>query len=639
MKPIFAVVAAALIAACASQGPRRADMPLLSEAESRIAANDFSGASHIYRQLVEESDSPDYYRLLAADAELRGGDSRAADTLLGAVNADELATPDWYRYVLLRSRMDLNKGRARDAMARLDSLNYQRLDPELAKHYHTLRASAFNQMGNMLESARERVYLGELLTNSKAVKANNEGIYDALNRLPDRALADLQPPAPDVLGGWMALAQIMRGPKPQRETAIRTWRSQYLNHPADGSFLEGLLSPPSASAKTNATAKPVPVVAEAARAEPLESPSSESEQAASQPAGAFNGGTVGVLLPLSGSFGPAGQAVKAGIEAARGVDLSPEKPALEFADTNGADIVALYRRLADRGATYVIGPLIKEDIAMIAKSTEITVPVLALNQNLEVNNDRIFQFGLTPEQEVEQSAGSAWFDGKHTAVVLAPASAFGQRMINHFSTYWRKLGGVVLAVKTYTAGGDDFSMPTKSLLAAAAAGGNSADFVFLIADTRDGSLLKPYLEAQQNYRSIPIYATSHIFNGRIDVPQNPDLSGVVFCDIPWFLSSSDEGSLSGSALRSTVDQTPENYRRLIAMGLDAYRLLPKLSMLSESSENRFDGSTGVLTVDDGHRIQRQLQCAQFSGGGIQTRGIAPMLKASGAGQASGASEQ
>jgi outer membrane PBP1 activator LpoA protein len=619
MKRFFLLAAAVLVASCASQGPRRADMPLISEAESRIAQNDFAGASQVYQRLIEESSSPDYYRLLAADTELRAGNGRAAQALLGAINADELATPDWYRFILLRSRIDLNRGNAREALSRLDNLNYQRLEPEQAIQYHTLRASALNQLGNMLESARERVALGELSTSPAAIEANNDAIYDALNRLPDRALAELQPPPPSVLGGWMNLTQILRAPAAQRESAIRNWQSRNLGHPADGPFLDKFLP------KTNKARK---VEQPVERLEPAEAVSEPlpSETGSANTNGMTKSNTVGVLVPLSGTYGKAGQAIRAGLEAARAADTDPAKPELTIIDTNGADVGALYSQLVQKGVRQVVGPLTKDDLAAVSKTVNADVPVLALNQNPDVNHESIFQFGLTPEQDVEQSAGSAWFDGKQSALVLAPASAFGQRMINHFSEYWRSLGGRVITVKTYAAGGNDFSRPVKEAVESAMAAGNTADFVFLVADPRDGSLLKPYLEAQPNYRGIPIYATSLIFNGQAGVPQNPDLSGIIFCDIPWLLQSGEGGPLSSEALRATVEQIPDSYRRLVAMGLDAYRLLPELAQLKSSSQHRVNGSTGVLTIEAGNRVQRQLQCAQFESGGIQPRGIAPLLK-------------
>jgi len=614
MKRLVICAAVLLLSACVSQGPRQADMPLISTAEQRIATKDYAGAAQIYQQLSEESDAPDYYRLEAADAELRDGNGRAAQALLSAINPGELRNPDYLRYVLLRARIDLNQGRAHEAMTRLDEIAYQRLDPPLMAHYHTLRASGYNQLGNMLESARERVELGYLLSNGEAIEANNGAIYDALQRLPDRTLAELQPAPPDVLGGWMALTEILRRPPAGRPEAVRSWRARFLGHPADGPFLDKLLASPD---KAKGQHRPEPA---SARPAPQVTPLAPAAPAA--------GKVIGVMLPLTGPYSAAGQAVKAGLEAAAAADSNPAKPQLRYADTQGGDPAVVYRSLTGAGAELVIGPLVKEELTALAKSAELMVPVLALNQVKEVQSASIYQFGLAPEQEVEQSAGSAWFDGRQSALMLAPATAFGQRMIQHFSGYWRSLGGAVVAIKTYKAGGDDFSGPVRELLASAPGGGKAADFVFLIADARDGSLLRSYLEAQQTTASpaLPIYATSQVYNGRPDVSQNPDLNGIAFCDIPWLLGDDDSGPLSRQGLQQTLDRTPENYRRLIPMGMDAYRLIPELPRLQSASDHRFNGATGVLTLSRDNRLRRQLNCAQFNAGNLQLRGLAPILQ-------------
>src|SRR5690606_19420321 len=126
------------------------------------------------------------------------------------INPRRLDPVDGYDYTLLQSRLDLNVGRAREALTKLDSLPPDRLESSQMVNYHALRASAYNQLGNMLESARERVKLGELLTHPDAVQKNNEAIYDALARIPEKALTAMQPPPPDILGGWMNLTQIVK---------------------------------------------------------------------------------------------------------------------------------------------------------------------------------------------------------------------------------------------------------------------------------------------------------------------------------------------------------------------------------------------------------------------------------------------
>jgi hypothetical protein len=603
-----------MLSGCARQAVREADAPLVAEAESRLSSADYKGASRVYQELAERSGEPDYYRLLAADAELRAGNGRAAQALLDGVNPGELETVDQHRYTLLKSRLDLNQGRAREAMASLDALNPQQLQPAFLAHYHTLRASAYNQLGNMLESARERVFLGKLLDHPEAIQKNNEAIYDALNRLSVKALAGLQPPPPDTLGGWMALVGILKtSPAKNRTQALQAWRAEFPGHPADGAFLQTFLQKSDKGVKITPL-KPAPEFA---------APTTDQPQPAPTPA---SGKFIGVMLPLTGTYAPAAQAIRSGMIAAYYADADASKPALRFVDTQTADVYALYRQLAGEGAEFVVGPLIKDELVALAKGGDLSVPVLALNQTRDVERQNLYQFGLTPEQEVEQSSGSAWFDGRQNALLLAPASAFGQRMINHFTGYWKSLGGRVLAIKTYRPGGDDFSTPVRDLLAAVAGGqapAPSADFVFLIADARDARLLRPQLESQQA-APIPVYATSHVFSGQPD--QDQDLSGVIFCDIPWLLNSGDGGSLSRQSLQAIVQQTPENYLRLIAMGIDAYNLIPQLEQLKASPQNRYPGATGALALQAGNRIQRQLHCAQFDGGTIQPRGIAPLLE-------------
>ena len=626
-KRLLPLTFALILAGCASTSTKHRDGPLFLEATDRFRNGDFAGASQIYQRLAEQSNDADYYRLLAADAELRSGNDRAARALLGAVNTEELDEGDQLRYALLRSRLDLNLGKAREAMARLNSIDEQRLTAPLRANYHILRASAYNQLGNMLECARERVYYGQLINNPEAVQKNNEGIYDAINRLPHAVLTGMQPSTPGTLGGWMALVIALRGPEANRAQLVQAWRANYPGHPANGPFVESFLNKkPKAVEITplkSAEAAPAPAI-------PTPPPPvAPTQPPAVAPAAAPTAATgfLGIMLPLTGQYAVAAQAMKAGLSAAWTADANPGKPELRFVDTQGGDIGAIYQKLATEGAKFVIGPLTKEEVSGLGKLAELPVPVLALNQSPDaIPREALYQFALTPEQEVEQAASLAWFDGHQDALLLAPASAFGQRMINHFSAYWKSLGGKISNTKTYQPGAADYSDTARQLLANLA-GGDAASqpaFIFLIADSRDGRLLNPHIQ-NQAAGHIPVYATSLIFNGQPGAPQNQDLSGVTFCDSPWLLDN-DSGPLSRQALQATAQQTPELYLRLLPMGIDAYRLIPELNQLKASGLNRYNGASGVLTVKAGNRIQRQLHCAQFEGAALQQRGIAPTLQ-------------
>lgn len=645
-KRLLTLALALALSGCASHvSNSHREAPLITEADGRFRNGDFEGASQVYQRLAEQSEDSDYYRLLAADAELRAGNDRAAKALLSAVNPEDLEESDQQRYALLRARIDLNQGKAREAMARLDKVNYQKMTSSMRAHYHTLRASGFNQLGNMVESARERVYFGQLTSNPEALQKNNEAIYDSLNHIPDETLATLQSKTQGTLGGWMAFVLASHAPQDKKAAAIDVWRTKYPGHPANGSFAAGFM----AYKPKNVEVTPLkPVEPPPAVAQPVITPATPPTQAVTPPAAAevasstqpapaattaapSSNGFIGVMLPLTGQFSTASQAVRTGLMAAWGADTSSSKPELKFVDTTGGDIPAIYQKFVSEGAKQVIGPLTKEEVANLGRLGQIQVPILALNQSPEAVREGIYQFALTPEHEVEQAASLAWFDGRQNALLLAPASPLGQRLINHFTSYWKGLGGKIATVKTYQPGQADYSETAKKLLAGIGQGGDDAgqitpEFIFLIADSRDGQLLNPHIENQQQAGNIPIYSTSLIFNGLSNAPGNHDLSGVTFCDSPWLLNN-DSGPLSHQGLQMVAQQTPELYVRLIPMGIDAYQLLPELNLMKNGG-SRFSGATGQLTIQSGNRIYRQLHCAQFAGNVLQPRGMAPVLQGS-----------
>jgi outer membrane PBP1 activator LpoA protein len=616
-------------------------------------AGDYEGAMRRYRYLAQTPRDADYYLLRAADAALRAGDGESAQQLANMVNQRELEPADRNKYLLLQTQLDLNAGRAREAMAKLDRLAGAPLSPGQEAHYHTLRASAYNQLGDMLASARERVEYGRTLSQTVAIEKNNEAIYDALSRLPDSVLAQQQPPWPDVLGGWIALTRIFKGIQSTNlSAALEEWRVRYPDHPANGSFLDKVAREHGLNVRIAPLGRARPAAPPPVESAPVEP--SPAASALPPPTGPF----VGVLLPLSGAYSSAAEAIRSGMVAAYFADPDPSKLQLRFVDSEAGDIDQAYRKLVDEGARAVVGPLIKEQVSALARVGELPVPVLGLNQvadasnneRLYQNNERLYQFGLSPEQEAEQAAGSAWFDGKQNALLLAPSTPFGQRMVGHFTRYWRSLGGKIATAQKYSHHGQDYSAAVKRLLAAASSGslrppaasdvaaaGEAApvagppptgDFIFLVADAQDARSILPQIAAEQGGQ-IPVYSTSHVHTGKPDPQSDQDLNGLIFCDVPWLLEPDQGGPLSAQAMQAQIAKTTPDYVKLIALGLDAYRLVPELDRFKADPQYRYPGATGTLTLQAGNKLQRQLECAQFRDGSPQPRGIAPLLQPGG----------
>ena len=587
------------LTACQSILPRltsAATPPDDPQAEALLKSGDYAGAVQRYEQLADMARTPDHYWLAAADAALRSGDSATAINMANAIHPRELSQTDNDRLLLLTSRLDLNEGKAHDALDKLDKLTDRKLSDQDAKNYHILRASAENQLGDMIGSAGERVALGNLLSRPDDIQRNNEVIFDTLERLPARQLLDKQPPPPNELGGWMALTHLLKHtPSEGLIPAAAQWRTRYPGHPANGAFLQRAL----------AEAGQVP-------AQHTETP--HGGRTKPLPSVPF----IGVLLPLTGPYASASEAIRTGMLTAHGADQNPAKPELYFTDSMEGDVYQNYRQMVDGGATAIVGPLIKDDVTALAGKDDLPIPVLALNQVNDVKNARIYQFGLTPEQEVEQVAGSAWLDGKREAILLAPESAFGKRLSEHFDRFWQSLGGRVIETRKYSEQETDLSPLSKNLPASAADA-----IVFLIADPEHARAIMPKMTGSS---SMPVYATSHAYDGKSDDPANAVLDGLIFCDMPWLLKPHEGGALSAQSLNREIRQAKPDSVKLMAMGLDAYRLITEIGRLRGDAYYHFAGATGSLTLQADQRIQRQLECAQFNGANLKSRGIAPVLK-------------
>ena len=119
---------------------------------------------------------------------------------------------------------------------------------------------------------------------------------------------------------------------------------------------------------------------------------------------------------------------------------------------------------------------------------------------------------------------------------------------------------------------------------------------------------------------MPVLTTSHVFSGSVDAQADQDMNGVTFGDMPWIL---DPAQARFSALRELAVTWPEQanrFRRLHALGADAYRLIPHLARLRVQRFARFQGATGELRIVNEGEIRRQLQWARFDNGVPQMLG-------------------
>ncbi|MGM0412293.1 MAG: penicillin-binding protein activator [Pseudomonadota bacterium] len=529
---------------------------------------------------------------------LDGGYVDPAARLLGDIPQDELDDALAARWQLLAGRLDLARRRPAAALERLDGLA---AEPELAQPALTLVARAHEYLDRPLEAARARIALAPHLEEAEARQANREATWASLLQVRQPRLATARTRVGDDFAGWVELARLAKGfqTEPQRlQQAVASWQGRFDDHPA------------------NPVAEELSLRAPGQVARPRE---------------------VAVLLPLSGRYADAGGAVRDGLLAAwfqarqRG---RAEETRLSFHDTAASeDIPGLAEEVVAGGAEMVIGPLRKDAVAALAGEPP-DVPVLALNSGEDRDGgDRFHRFGLEPEAEAVEVADRLWRDGHSRAAMLRPRGDWGERMAEAFEERWQDQGGEIASAEFYDPEGDRLAMPVKRLLGVDASQQRFRDLrselsaelyfeprhrqdidaVFLAAFPEPARQIPPQLRFQ-GARELPIYGTSHLYAGRPDPDMDSDLEGVRFADSPWALGPDSDRLYQ--LQRQTGEHLPDSAlaRRLHGLGIDAWLLLPRLALLRSHPEERVDGATGTLRLDEDGRIRRDLWWARFEDG-------------------------
>jgi outer membrane PBP1 activator LpoA protein len=598
------------LTACATtpQAPAQAAAPfpsaLIDEARAAADKGDYAVAARHFLELAALSSdaSRNEYLLSAAESFWHGNFMDQAKQSLQSVSVAALTDAQRSRWQIVSAGLALSDRNPRAALDALKNSLPAGTPPDLGAAIHELRATAYNQLGNFLESARERTALAPLLGNRDAAQRNEQALWQALMSLSDTALENKsEAPPPDTFSGWLELAAIAKTAHTQPggiDTRIAAWRNRYPQHPASQDLIASLLA-------------------------------QQPERLHSRPA------HIAVLLPLSGPFAKSAEAIRDGFLASYLQRTNPEyRPVIQFYDSSDATAVTqTYAHAVADGADMVVGPLAKDAITGLVQGRAITAPTLALNyiDGNEAVPARLFQFGLAPEDEARMVAERAWLDGHKHALAIIPEGDWGNRTFRAFADHWQRLGGTVTSSQSYAANGNDMSSPLRRLLNIDASEARAralravlqsdikfeawrrhdADFIFMLAFPLQARQIPPQLKFLYA-GNLPIYATSHIFDGRLDQAKDRDLDGVMFPDIPWLLTP-QQFPLRNKT-RELWPEAADQYARLYALGVDAYRVIPYLDSLSVSPYEEFPGATGRLVIDKNNHIRRILLWARFAGG-------------------------
>jgi len=579
-----------------------------TQAQALSDQGEFSAAAKAWLAAAQKLQDPALarqYRLHAADAFLMAHDPAGVRRALSGAGGEGAAPGDLTRIDMRLAAAALMESYTQRALALL-TVPERSVPEDEAARFRRLRATALEANDEPFAAARDWMVVARVDPDHGAAAAQN--VLRLLNSLPLGVLQQLNDRYQHIedLHLWLQFALDSRDAMLRGENvaaAMARFVRQHPDHPASR-----WLAPMPQQSFPDRVVRP---------------------------------DHIAVLLPLTGRFSPAARALRNALIAAY-FETSDSKPDLRIYDTSAdsADINTLYDHAVSAGAEYVIGPLERGAVETLRAGAERTVPVLALNdsptnalptpQTVSAMNAPFYQFSLNPEQGARQAAQLARSMGKRRAVVLVAENTWGQRLQRAFTTTFVAQGGEVSDRYRYDPRAHDYGQVVQRLMGVNASksryrrihrltGGKLAfettprddiDMIFIAARPKAGRALRPLLNFYQA-TELAVYASAEIYSGIPQPALDNDLNGVYFCDAPWLLG------ISGNAdPAATLNAFPDGdqFIRLYALGLDAYRVLSYLPWLQAHPLDRFPGLTGDLQVTHDGSVRRTLRCARFADG-------------------------
>jgi len=607
---LFPFLLLLLVAGCATPPESPVDAQA-RHAERLYQEGQYEAAADLYLALAAQAGDQKRpaYRLLAADSLLQAGMEDKGRALFEQVDPAILPAGLKPLRQLLQARLKLADKDATAALLLLEGID--ETDPAIARRAMRLRAAAREQLGDPLGMAEALMRLDPMLDDEEQRLAVQLRILSVLVRQPPQLL-EQELPSDGTSRGWAELASLIRSyaNDPVGVAApYQEWRTLYPEHPALPPLLDRWYE-------------------EQQRMKPLQLRH------------------VAVLLPTQGPYAAAAEAIRAGILAAWYADDQERRPLLTFHDSSDPERVwPLLNEVAETGADMVIGPLAKQSVLQLARAGDLPVPVLALNQ---VSTDTLppldlYQYGLSPEEEARQAALWAASMGLGTPGVLHPDSVWGERLFRAFEETWLLLDRAPIARELYHPEKNDHSEAVARLLKIEEAKAEHAkaeeeageelpfeprmpvDFIYLIGHKPDLLRLRPLIRFHHGTR-LPVLTVSRAWKGRLVGEEVFDLAGTMLPEIPWLATPERyTGPLSAENMSHLFAESMGKHPRLVAMGMDAYALLPELNRLALPGQPPLQGATGELSLDARRQVRRRLTWISL-GRRVRALGITPSLE-------------
>ncbi|MBT00168.1 MAG: hypothetical protein CMI01_16035 [Oceanospirillaceae bacterium] len=532
-------------------------------------------------------------RLTAAKTLIGQNQPLEALDLLAALDTTLLQPTSVNDVLLLQAQAAMMLGDRNLAQQALDKLPTAMLSPSQRTRADALQEQLLTDGGDPVSAARQMIAEAKAEQSPQRRQSIHNRLWRLLDRIDTATLEQLTNENNDFFEqGWFELALAVRstGDISRDENALSQWRTLWESHPAYRLAPAGLST-------------------------------QRGEKLAPR--------KIGLLLPFSGPLAEPARAISEGFFAA----------SLRTTPANAPDIISLDSTLIDtpdklfsavqqEQIDLIIGPLARDYVERLSGISNPPVPILALNQS-PTANPNLYQLDLASEQEATLLAQQANRSGYQRVAMIRPDAEWGARLARRLTTELEALGGAVSAELAYTAD-ETLSGQIASLLLTDQSQARATeirrvtgsrfefderprddiDAILIIALPSDARQIKPML-AFHFAGDLPVYATSHIYEGNPDAVRDVDLNGIYFLDLPWVILPPSPIHQSLTEKRTDADG---RFGRLYALGIDAYQLHPYLKQLAEAPDAFLAAETGTLSIGANGRVHRKLPWARFNDG-------------------------
>lgn len=568
----FLLFLSILVVACAST-PDTSNATQTPITETNIAAFK-EKISHI-TQLIDDNQSDEARRLLAQlDHRARTDDQHA---LLAYVYA----------------KLALSEGDIEEASRVLNAPQTQQhlqlADDETIVLSGLLNADILELQQAPLAAARMRIYLAPMISNTELYSINHLRIWYLLANTDVNAVDFSRFANEQHLLQWLKLSQIVQHSQDSLATQltnIEQWMRKNPKHPA------ALMVPADVELIRNAQLNQANLIA--------------------------------IILPLEGKFRSHGIAIRDGFLNAW--YRASHKPEIKFyhADETSS-FIEIYQQAISDGAELVIGPLFKEQLqALYQLGDQLPVPTIALNR---LDNDtkapaNLFEFSLASEDEIASLILLAERQQHKNAIVIYQPDPWAIRAAETFVSQWQAQQGKVLVSRALANTRDQSAMVQDILninnsrqrhrelqqltglnMEFEPRRRQDVDMILLISHPEAAATIRPLLSFHYA-NNIPVYATSSVYRGFANSNFDNDLNGISFTDAPLVING--DAALSANYRTSPLI-------RIHAMGMDAFLLSERLSLMAALPQAKVYGATGLLSMQENH-IVRRTAFAQFNRG-------------------------